>query len=571
MAWSFTPGSERVLAAAAAWRSCDDRDELGAPELLLGLLAEAECRAAALLQARGIDTDAVLRQWPALRPTARATTKHRDVAPDVDAAFHEAINRLWDYPPPLALATEFILLGLVAAQGETSAWLREQGFDPDQLEQQIHSLYGHESGPLPLPMEADEDSVVESLSAENVVRAARGSEDTPSVVASSAAHGSAGASPSRDALSSVDSRNPSVPLPAAPLARVLDAAANRAREGLRVVEDYARMVLDDTHLTRELKRLRHDLQAALEPLSRQALLASRDTTGDVGTRITTQGEMLRPDIGSVVAANWHRLGEALRSLEEYSKVCLPPVAAAVERVRYRAYTLEKALEVTAASRDLLAGVTLCVLIDGRANEAEFSALVDSLVAAGVGMLQLRDKRLDDRELLNRAEILRQQTSQASLASSLSGRPRTLCIVNDRADIAALVGADGVHVGQDDLPPRDARRIVGPAALVGVSTHSIEQARSAVLDGANYIGVGPTFASTTKHFAEHTGVELLRQVAAEITLPALAIGGIRADNLAAVQAAGFTRVAVSAAVAAAADPTAAAHELLHALRAPKTIP
>ncbi|HEY2840661.1 MAG TPA: thiamine phosphate synthase [Pirellulales bacterium] len=555
MAWSFTPGSERVLAAAAAWRSCDDRDELRAPELLLGLLAEAECRAAAMLQARGIDADAVLRKWPSLRPTARAATKSRDVSPDVDAAFHEAVNRLWDYPPPLVLATEFILLGLVASPGEISSWLREQGFDPDQLEQQIHGLYGHEKGPLPVVVEEEE------IAAE--------SRAPNEVAAPSAAPGSAGASPSRNVELPNLAVGPSVPLPEVPLARLLDAAANRAREGLRVVEDFARMVLDDAHLTRELKHLRHDLQTALEPLSRQALLASRDTAGDVGTRITTPGEMDRPDIGSVVAANWNRLGEALRSLEEYSKVCLPPVAAAIERVRYRAYTLEKAIEIAGASRDRMAGVSLCVLIDGRASEAEFVRLVEALVAAGVPMLQLRDKRLDDRELLARAQILRDRTSQSSLANSIASRPRTLCVINDRPDIAALVGADGVHVGQEDLPARAARRIVGPGALVGVSTHSIEQARAAVLDGANCIGVGPTFASTTKHFAEHTGVELLRQVAAEITLPALAIGGINLENVSAVKEAGFSRVAVSAAVSGAVDPSAAAHALLQKLRAPIT--
>jgi len=573
MTWTFTPGSERVLAAAAAWRSCDDRDELGAPELLLGLLAEAECRAAGMLLARGIDTDVVLQKWPALRPTARTVTKDRDLSPDVDAAFHEAINRLWDYPPPLALATEFILLGLVGAAGEASTWLREQGFNADQLEQQIHLLYGHETEALPLPVEVDDDGVEDAARATGDARDSGPDRTSGEIVGSKAARGSAGASPSRSTVGGANITVPgmpsvaSVPLPAVPLARVLDAAANRAREGLRVVEDYARMVLNDAHLTSELKHLRHDLHTALEPLSRQALLASRDTVGDVGTRITTQGEMSRPDIGSVVAANWNRLGEALRSLEEYSKVCLPPVAAAVERVRYRAYTLERAIEITGVSRDLLAGVSLCVLIDGRECEAEFASLVDALVVAGVGMLQLRDKRLDDRDLLSRAEILRERTSsRGSLTSSLAGRSRTLSIVNDRPDIAALAGVDGVHVGQEDLPAQAARRIVGPGAIVGVSTHSIEQARAAVLDGANYIGVGPTFASTTKHFSAHTGVELLRQVADEITLPALAIGGINLANVSAVRAAGFSRVAVSAAVAAAADPGAAAHALLETLRA-----
>ena len=133
---------------------------------------------------------------------------------------------------------------------------------------------------------------------------------------------------------------------------------------------------------------------------------------------------------------------------------------------------------------------------------------------------------------------------------------TLFIMNDRPDLAVLADADGVHVGQDELSVKDARRILGPRGLVGVSTHSLEQARAAVLDGADYIGVGPTFPSGTKQFAEFTGTELLRAVADEIRLPAFAIGGITPTICREVLAAGFTRIAVSGAVmTAAADPAA----------------
>src|SRR4051794_10471359 len=104
---------------------------------------------------------------------------------------------------------------------------------------------------------------------------------------------------------------------------------------------------------------------------------------------------------------------------------------------------------------------------------------------------MREKDLPDRELLERARQLRQWTRQAGV----------LFIVNDRPDIARLVEADGVHLGQDDLPVREARRILGPDALVGVSTHNLEQVRQAILDGASYLGVGPTFPSKTKEFRE----------------------------------------------------------------------
>ncbi len=197
-----------------------------------------------------------------------------------------------------------------------------------------------------------------------------------------------------------------------------------------------------------------------------------------------------------------------------------------------------------------------MLIDGRPSIEEFERLARGLIEAGVHVLQLRDKQLGDRELLERARLLRRLTQNE--------QSQTLLIVNDRPDLAVLAQADGVHVGQEELSVKDARSIVGPDMLVGVSTHGIEQARQAVLDGANYIGVGPTFPSGTKRFEQFPGVELLRAVAAEIRLPAFAIGGIDRQNVAEVLAAGFTRIAASGAIAAAADPVQAAKELLACL-------
>jgi thiamine-phosphate pyrophosphorylase len=197
-----------------------------------------------------------------------------------------------------------------------------------------------------------------------------------------------------------------------------------------------------------------------------------------------------------------------------------------------------------------------VLVDGRASLAEFDALVDSLVEAEVGALQLRDKRLTDRQLMERARRLRENTHHTM----------TLAIINDRADLAQLVAADGVHVGQDDLAVKDARAMVGAQQLVGVSTHSLEQAGAAVLAGANYIGVGPTYPSTTKGFDAFGGLDLLREVAGGIRLPAFAIGGIGLENLEDVLRTGIMRVAVGAAIINAPDPAAVAREFIGKLNA-----
>src|SRR5262249_22760329 len=155
-----------------------------------------------------------------------------------------------------------------------------------------------------------------------------------------------------------------------------------------------------------------------------------------------------------------------------------------EQLRYQSYALESHWFAAPSRRLLLSRARLYVLLDGRDSPAAFESLVAELIAAGVDALQLRDKRLTDRELLERARLLCAATRGTS----------TLAIVNDRPDLARLAEADGVHVGQDELSVADARRIVGPEALVGLSTHSLEQAREAVGAGADYLGVGPVFAS-----------------------------------------------------------------------------
>jgi thiamine-phosphate pyrophosphorylase len=335
-----------------------------------------------------------------------------------------------------------------------------------------------------------------------------------------------------------------------PTLRILDAAANRATEGLRVVEDYLRFVLDDRHLTSLAKQLRHDLAAAtarIPPIDRHS---ARDTHSDVGTNLSTPDESRRADLAAVAAASFKRVEQALRSLEEYSKLIDPSLAAGFESLRYETYTLERAADLTADSVRRLECARLYVLIDGRSSLAEFESLAKSLVAAGVNLIQLRDKQLDDRQLLARARRLRE----------ITGGTETLFVMNDRPDLALLARADGVHVGQTELMVKEVRAIVGPKPLVGVSTHSLEQARRAVLDGANYIGVGPTFPSDTKPFEQFPGLGLLRDVAAEIRLPAFAIGGIAVENVREVLATGICRVAVSSAILSAVDPGAAVREI-----------
>lgn len=552
MKHQFTAGAQRAIAEAAGWSSRDGPYELEGAALLLGLLAESECRAAITLGEQGIGAQAVLRRWPALgrvegrAPSGNEQHAHAAIAADegipippfsaeLEASFAAIFARLHEHHQPLVLATEHLLFGLAAARHEVAAWLREQGVDPDSLEAEIHQRYFRRPRSLP----PDETPTPETVGDSHADAA---SQSVPETVRK--------ASPEGD-------RQPFDEIPPQEQVRVLrliDAAANRGREGLRVVEDYVRFVLDDAHLTDQMKRLRHDLAALLSRVCLGRRLAARETRADVGTGVTILSEQSREDTSDVLSANFARLEESLRTLEEFGKILDPKLAVGLERLRYRSYTLHRAVEITRDSRERLARARLCVLIDGRPSREQFTALVRSLVGAGVHVVQLRDKSLDDRRLLERARLLRELTCQSD----------TLFIINDRPDLAVLARADGVHVGQEELCVKDARTIVGPDALVGVSTHSIDQARQAVLDGANYIGVGPVFSSHTKHFDQFPGPELLRAVAAEIRLPAFAIGGISRENVAEVLSTGFGRIAVSSAVTTAADPATAARELLAAL-------
>lgn len=334
------------------------------------------------------------------------------------------------------------------------------------------------------------------------------------------------------------------------LLRAIDAAANRASEGLRVAEDYTRFVQDDPHLTTRLKQLRHAITEALRDIPLPDRLAARDTRGDVGASIPSPSAKTRSREGDLLAANLHRAEEALRSLEEFGRLLDPLLGPAFERLRYDLYTLEKALSTTASAQQRLADRNLYVLLTTSACTHPVEELIRAAAAGGAGIFQVREKSMTDRHLLAHLRQVRRWTREAN----------ALLIVNDRPDLALLCGADGVHVGQDELTAGEARRIIGPDRLVGVSTHSIDQARAAVLDGADYLGVGPVFPSQTKTFATFAGLEFVQAVAAEISLPWFAIGGVTPENAPAVAAAGATRLAVSAALCTAQDPRSAAAEL-----------
>ena len=161
----------------------------------------------------------------------------------------------------------------------------------------------------------------------------------------------------------------------------------------------------------------------------------------------------------------------------------------------------------------------------------------ALLGAGVKILQYREKKAKAGQMLEECRLLRRLTAEAGACF----------VVNDHIDIALLVKADGVHVGQEDLPLACVRELVGPEMLIGLSTHSPEQARAAVVAGADYIGVGAVFPSSTKPDAIPVTLAQLRDICAAVTIPAVAIGGINWDNMDELAGSGVAGVAVSSAL------------------------
>lgn len=201
--------------------------------------------------------------------------------------------------------------------------------------------------------------------------------------------------------------------------------------------------------------------------------------------------------------------------------------------------------------------TLYVILDrAAARGRDLIELLEAVIAGGCRMVQLREKDWPSGRLLPLAERLGARCRAAGVTF----------IVNDRVDLAVAVGADGVHLGQDDLPPQAARRLLKPGMILGRSTHSLAQARQAQADGADYVAVGSMFPTATKPEFELVGPGILREVRGAVRAPLIGIGGITPDNVGEVVRAGADGVAVISAVCAAPDPCAATRRFLDAIRA-----
>ena len=315
--------------------------------------------------------------------------------------------------------------------------------------------------------------------------------------------------------------------------RIIDANLNRLSEALKVVEDICRLELADPALVRRVRGLRNDLHPVVI-LLRRRVIGYRDSRADLG-RESGFDKAPRADLRDVLFANLKRAQEACRVLEEVLKPEIRGLSPDFKRARFVLYDLEQEIAVLLAHwLDLRLYVVLDTATTGRKNLARIAREL----AGRAGVVQLREPRdLGTRDFLRDARIVR-----AALAGS-----RSKFIINDRVDIARAIEADGVHLGQKDMPLREARRLLPLTMAIGVSVAGPAQARRAEREGADYLGAGAVFATPSKPEAGAIGIAGLRQIRKASRLPIVAIGGINAGNARQVIRAGADGVAVISAV------------------------
>ncbi len=334
--------------------------------------------------------------------------------------------------------------------------------------------------------------------------------------------------------------------------RIIDANFNRAREAIRVVEDYCRFALNCPALSSRAKQLRHKLSAGIAHLDTKQLLTARDTPGDVGIGQTVEGTIERANLNDSLTAACKRLPEALRVLTETIRPFHAEIAGQIEQLRYDGYTLEKDIALFADTQTRFSKVRLYVIISSNLP-AEVFALAGRCIEGGADCLQLRPKNIDDDKYFAMACEFVQICRDAKIVS----------VINDRVDIAVASSADGVHLGQNDLPIEQARKLQFTPLLIGKSTHSQAQLNSAIAELPTYVSLGPVFATETKPKAKPVGLDYVRQalpILANTGIGHVAIGGINADNIETVLKAGARTIAVCSAVTASPDPEGSCKKL-----------
>lgn len=339
------------------------------------------------------------------------------------------------------------------------------------------------------------------------------------------------------------------------LYRIIDANFNRAREAFRVMEEFCRFGLNHAPLAARAKQCRHRLCETLSRLDALKLLCNRDTAGDVGRDMKVEGQLSRRSLEDCFTAAAKRASEALRALAESTQSIDADIAAVMEQLRFETYAIEKDALLKASAAAKWANVRLYVLINAAPDTRpeHVLSLVRDCIEGGADCLQLRAKKLTDKQFLTLAQHF----------TNLCREKGAVSIINDRVDIAVLSGADGVHLGQDEISVADARKLAPMPLIIGISTHTMDELTAGLKSAPDYAAVGAAFRSPTKPDIAVAGLDYLKAAVPILDaagIPHVAIGGICESNLPSLLEIGVKTIAVSAAACGSANPAESCQKL-----------
>ncbi len=313
------------------------------------------------------------------------------------------------------------------------------------------------------------------------------------------------------------------------IAQIIDANLDRAREGLRVMEDWARFALGRKDLVKIFKNFRQTLGKHHLKLYKE----SRNFITDQCAGLSHPEQFKRKNASSIICSNAARVQEALRVIEEFSRDHNQNLYKISAEIRYEIYNLEIVLLDAQSNYSLLKILNNNDLYFISLDTENLFEKIKYILEGGVKIIQLRFKKGNDSDNLNFGIKVRE----------LCNNFGALLLINDRVDIALACKADGVHLGQDDMDIKTARGILGFSKIIGISANNQLDITKAIEDGCDYLGIGPVFATQTKKNKVPLGIDTLKSLTKDISIPWFAIGGIKQENISLLKENNIRKVAM----------------------------
>tara|TARA_Y100001933_G_scaffold142923_1_gene141792 strand:- start:121 stop:1176 length:1056 start_codon:yes stop_codon:yes gene_type:complete len=313
------------------------------------------------------------------------------------------------------------------------------------------------------------------------------------------------------------------------IAQIIDANLDRAREGLRVLEDWARFALGRKDLVKSCKNFRQILGKHHLKIYKN----SRNFINDTSAGLSHPEQAKRNNASSIISSNAARVQEALRVIEEFSRDHNQDLCKISSDMRYEIYKLEIVLLEAHSNYSLLKILSENDLYFITLETENLFEKIKQILEGGVKIIQLRCKQGKDSDNLKFAIKVRE----------LCNNFGALFLINDRVDIALACNADGVHLGQDDMDIKSVRNILGFSKIIGISASNDLDIKKAIQDGCDYLGIGPVFKTTTKKGKVPLGIDTLKLLTKDISIPWFAIGGIKQENISLLKENNICKIAI----------------------------